>query len=213
MSLLDTFRSWPTGQFKPDTLRRWMSGLKSRLPSGSTSRRSPELVPALAAIVLLLAAGVQFAMPATLDLPNVPRTKPASVQDAASVAPQAYQAVLAHPIFAPDRAPPPAEAASAGNLNGVEVLGTAIAGNRMAALVRESDGTFARVKVGDEIEGWKLLSIAPQELVFDRNGEHRSLSVDVDKLKAQARSNPGLKAGQQAPVSEPDDDEEDDSDE
>lgn len=92
---------------------------------------------------------------------------------------------MAHPIFAPDRAPPPAEADDASNLSGVEVLGTAIAGKNSAALVRDSEGTFTRVKVGEEIEGWKLVSIEPQLLVFDRNGERRTLNLDVARLKAQ----------------------------
>src|ERR1700761_7500441 len=78
MSLLDTFRSWPTGPFKPDTWRRWMSGSRSPRPSGSTSRRRPELVPALAAFLLLVAAGAQLAMPWSADLPVTPRAKGAA---------------------------------------------------------------------------------------------------------------------------------------
>jgi hypothetical protein len=164
-------------------------------------------------------------MPAALDLPKIPRAKvaaAASDDDAgaggAAPAPQ-YRAIMAHPIFAPDRAPPPAEAEASGNLSGVEVLGTAIAGKTAAAaLLRESDGTFARVKVGEEIEGWKLVSIAPDELVFDRNGERRSLEIDVEKLKASAPK-AGARAGMpgatgtQAPISESSDDDEDDDDE
>lgn len=205
-----------------------MSGLRSPRPSGSASRLSPELVPAILAVVLLAAAGAQFAMPAALDLPRVAHAKPAKTASAdddddsagpAAPARPAYRAIMAHPIFAPDRAPPPAEAEASSNLSGVEVLGTAIAGKTAAAaLLRESDGTFARVKVGEEIEGWKLVSIAPDELVFDRNGERRSLQVDTEKLKASAPKagvRPGMpgQVGSQAPIGESSDDEEDDDDE
>lgn len=192
-----------------------MSGLRSRLPSGSPSRRSPELLPAAAAVVLLIAAGVQFALPSEVELPAVPRVHAAQAQEAAAVTPLLYRTVMAHPIFAPDRTPPPAEVEASGSLNGVEVLGTAIAGSKAAAaLLREADGTFTRVRVGEEIEGWKLVSISKEALVFDRNGERRSLSVDISKLKAQASANGNKTGTTQAPISGNDDDEEeDDSDE
>jgi hypothetical protein len=147
----------------------------------------------MAAIVLLLAAGAQFAMSSGLDLPKVPRA--AAHADAADARPViAYRAIMAHPLFAADRTPPEAEV-DAGNLNGVEVLGTAIAGKNSAALVRDSDGTFTRVKAGEEVEGWKLVSIEPQQLVFDRNGERRTLIIDVARLKTQAPSDGKTKPG------------------
>ncbi len=165
----------------------------------------------MATILLVMAAGLQLAMPWSLDLPVVPRAKAAAVQEAERAPPAAYRAVMAHPIFAPDRAPPPAEAEDAGNLSGVEVLGTAIAGRTAAAaLLRESDGTFSRVRIGEDIEGWKLVSITPAELVFDRNGERRSLTVDVERLKQTKASGPGAK--EQTPISEPADDSDDSDD-
>jgi hypothetical protein len=169
-----------------------------------------------AAIVLGLAAAAQFALPSEAAMPDVPKHKPAPVApEAARPAMQIYAAVMAHPIFAPDRAPPPTEAEEAGNLSGVEVLGVAIAGkDRAAALLRDSDGSYVRLKSGEEIEGWKLVSIAPEELVFDRNGEKRSLNVDAEKLKSQqtTATGPGARNGVQAPISEPSDDDSDDSD-
>jgi len=166
--------------------------------------------------VLLLAAALQFVLPSEAELPAVPPVRPIQ-QQAEAATPRLYRAVMAHPIFAPDRAPPPAEVEASGSLNGVEVLGTAIAGNKAAAaLLREADGTFMRVRVGEEIEGWKLVSIAKEELVFDRNGERRSLSVDVSKLKAQAATDKKTGIGtEHAPISgnDDDDEEEDDSDE
>lgn len=121
----------------------------------------------------------------------------------------AYNAIMAHPIFAPDRAPPPAEADAAGNLSGVEVLGTAIAGKVSAALVRDADGEFNRLKIGEAIDGWKLVSITPTELVFDRNGERRSLAIT-----AMAPTRPGMttKMGAAGTASSPTSDDSDDSD-
>ena len=144
-------------------------------------------------MLLVVAAGAQFVLPSQAALPERHRKAATQQQEDASEqprpAPAAYSAIMAHPIFAPDRAPPPAEAEDAGNLNGVEVLGTAIAGNdAAAALVRDTDGSFRRVKMGEEIAGWKLVAIEPKQLVFDRNGERRTLDLDVARLKSQPAS-------------------------
>src|SRR3954454_8643729 len=116
MSLLDTFRSLPTGRLKLGTLPQWMSGSKFRLPSGLVSRRSPELLPAVVTVALFMAAGVQMAIPSTVDLPQetsmAPRPLPAAFVPAA----REYPVVLAKPIFAPDRAPVILQAQTAGNL-------------------------------------------------------------------------------------------------
>lgn len=166
----------------------------------------------MAAIVLLLAVGLQFALPATASLPAFVRQAPPGAIPAVEpvrVAVTAYNAIMAHPIFAPDRAPPPTEADEAGNLGGVEVLGTAIAGKVSAALVRDTDGEFTRLKIGEEIDGWKLVSINPTELVFDRNGERKSLAVT-----ATAPTRPGLntKLGTAGAASTSSTDDSDDSD-
>jgi hypothetical protein len=168
----------------------------------------------MAAIVLALAAVLQVVLPSSTTLPDRPKLALRETGEAVATAPvRAYPGVLAHPIFAPDRAPPPAEAETAGNLSGVEVLGTAIAGKAAAAaLVRDSDGTISRVKIGEDIDGWKLVSIAPSELTFDRNGERRSLTVDISAPKSMG---PGAtKMGTSKPASQDDssDDSDDDSD-
>jgi hypothetical protein len=150
-------------------------------------------LPAAAAIVLVLAAVAQFAMPSAASLPPIARSAPPAAASAAPMRPVTYAAIMAHPIFAPDRAPPPAEAEDeSGNLNGVSVLGTAIAGRTAAAaLVRDSEGEITRVKVGEEVEGWKLVAINKAQLTFDRNGEQRTLGVDTSKPVVRRPGVPG----------------------
>jgi hypothetical protein len=80
-------------------------------------------------------------------------------------------------------------------------------------LLRDSGGEITRIKVGEVIDGWKLLSIAPQELVFDRNGERRSLTVDIT---APTKTGPGGAVGAAnhpgaAAASDSSDDSDDDS--
>jgi len=172
----------------------------------------------MASVVLLLAVGLQFALPSGATLPEVVRRPAAAAAPAIEpvrAALNTYNAIMAHPIFAPDRAPPPVEDDEAGNLAGVEVLGTAIAGKVSAALIRDADGEFTRLKIGEDIDGWKLVSINPKELVFDRHGERKSLVVT-----ATAPARPGMNtkmgtAGAASSSSNNDDsdDSDDDSDE
>ena len=206
MSLLDTFRSLPTGRLKLGTLPQWMSGSRFRLPSGLVSRRSPELIPAVVTVALLVVAGVQMAIPSSVNLPEEAVVAPKPLPAALAPAARDYPAVLAKPIFAPDRAPVILQAQTAGNLSGFEVLGTAIAGTVSAALVRDATGRIIRVKPDAILQGWRVVSIDRAQLIFDRDGERRSLAVTAVAPRAGA-VNPQLSATK----SNSDDDDDSDS--
>jgi hypothetical protein len=206
MSLLDTFRSLPTGRLKLGTLPQWMSGSKFQLPSGLVSRRSPELIPAVVTVALLMLVGVQMAIPSTVDLPQEAVVTPQRSVAALEPTGHEYPTVLAKPIFAPDRAPVILQAQTAGTLAGFEVLGTAIAGSVSAALVRDATGRIIRVKPDAILQGWRLVSIDRAQLIFDRDGERRSLAVTAAAPRAGA-VNPQLAATKSTS-----DDHDDDSD-
>jgi hypothetical protein len=148
------------------------------------SRRSPELLPAAATVVLVLAAGLQMAMPSSAALPEDSVLAPRRAPEPAEPVARSYPAVLASPIFAPDRAPVTLQAQTAGNLSGYEVMGTAIAGNVSTALVRDTTGRIIRVKPDAILQGWRLVSIDRTQLLFDRDGEQRALVIDMTRAKA-----------------------------
>lgn len=172
-----------------------MSGLKSRLPSGLVSKRNPEVFPALAVVILLMAAGLQIAIPSSADLPQstAPAARPAPEPVDPGV--REYPAILQRPIFAPDRAPVLLQAQASGNLSGYEVLGTAIAGPVSAALIRDTTGRIIRVKPDAILQGWRLVSIDRTQLLFDRDGERRALTVSAT---APVRQGPATKLGSAA---------------
>jgi hypothetical protein len=118
-----------------------------------------------------------------------------------------YAAVLQRPIFAPDRAPIVLQATATGNLNGIEVLGTAIAGSVSAALVRDNMGRIMRVKPDAILQGWRLVSIDRTQLLFDRGGERRTIAVTA----APARSGINPQLATSASKSSNDDDDDDSS--
>lgn len=142
-------------------------------------------------------------MPSSTDLPENSALAPRRAQEPAEPVTQNYPATLARPIFAPDRAPVLLQAQSAGNLGGYEVLGTAIAGTTSAALVRDATGRIVRVKPDAILQGWRLVSIDRTQLVFDRDGERRSLTVSAT-APARAAVN-GAQAGSPARASSDDD--------
>jgi hypothetical protein len=128
-------------------------------------------------MLLLLAAGLQMAMPSAANLPEDSPLAPRRAPEPVLPAPQSHLAVLARPIFAPDRAPILLQAQTAGTLSGYDVLGTAIAGNVSTALVRDTTGQVVRVKPDAILQGWRLVSIDRTQLIFDRDGERRTLAV------------------------------------
>lgn len=162
----------------------------------------------LATTVLLVAVAFQIAMPPSVELPRNSAVAPRQPVALAAPTAKSYPAVLARPIFAPDRAPVVLQAPSAGNLAGFEVLGTAIAGKTSAALLRESSGRIIRIKPDDVIQGWHLVSIERAQLTFDRDGERRLLAVTAVAPKTGV--NPQLAASHSSSSSD-DDDEDDDS--
>jgi hypothetical protein len=193
MSLLDTFRSLPNARRKLATLPRWMSGSKFQLPSGLISRRNPELLPAIAALALFFIAGFQMTLPASVALPDDVVLAPRRVPEPSQPLAASYASILARPVFAPDRAPVTVEAQPSGNLSGFEVLGTAVAGNVSTALVRDTTGRILRIKPDEILQGWRLVSIDRMQLIFDRDGERRALSVDMSGARA-GRAN-GVRMG------------------
>jgi hypothetical protein len=145
-------------------------------------------------------------VPSSVSLPQVAARTPQRIAETVAPIARAYPAVLARPIFAPDRAPVILSAPSGGNLNGFEVLGTAIAGNVSAALVRDAMGRVFRMKPDAILQGWRLVSIDRTQLVFDREGEKRTLAVSALAPRPGA-ANPQLAASHSSS-----DDDDDDSD-
>jgi hypothetical protein len=154
--------------------------------------------------LLVVAAGLQMVMPSSASLPDRPVMPPRRVAAADAPLARSYPAVLARPIFAPDRAPVILSAPTGGSLSGFEVLGTAIAGNVSAALVRGPMGRVLRVKPDETLLGWRLVSIERTQLTFDRDGERRTLAVTAATPRPGA-ANPQL-ATSHASNSDDDDD-------
>ena len=105
--------------------------------------------------------------------------------------PDAYPAILARPIFAPDRRPPPPPAPPAPPVvplpppppdpfASVQITGlfTGPSGGVLARV----EGKMRRVKIGQSIGAWKLETIEGREATFKQGDQERKLSLAYAKL-------------------------------
>ena len=166
----------------------WIADLKSRYrmaaPPLRTERRV-ELVLLLLTLIVLLQ--LLWFLVGRLSTPSIDPLPPAA--DSIRVAALASGATVSssdslrlqtRPLFWPDRRPvaqvsaAPEErtgegAAPARSLNNLELTGVFGGGDSGGAIVTYK-GERQRLLVGDEIDGWTLQSVAPDEVVFTSAG-------------------------------------------
>jgi hypothetical protein len=159
--------------------------LKSLRPSNFLNRRNPELIPVLATALLLVAAGLQLALPSATALPEPSDLAPRRAREPAEPAVPNYPEILRNPIFAPDHKPDASVEPPAGGMGDFTVLGIATASDGTAtALVKSPDGTIARVRPGEDMGGWKLVAVELNALTFEHNGERHILPLEKKPVAA-----------------------------
>lgn len=102
--------------------------------------------------------------------------------------PDAYPAILARPMFAPDRRPPPPPAPPVvpppppppDPFASVQITGlfTGPSGGVLARV----EGKIRRVKIGQSIGAWKLETVEGREATFKQGEQERKLSLAYAKL-------------------------------
>lgn len=131
----------------------------------------------MATAVLTAAAGLQLVLPSSTVLPPPSELAPRHPREPQASPVPEYPAILNTPIFAPDRKPDESAVPVAGGMNGFEVLGIATAGDAATAVVREPTGMVQRLKPGEQVQGWVLVSVELHQLTFERNKERRVLML------------------------------------
>ena len=156
--------------------------------------RENAVTPILAGGVLVLIAGLQLLLPGASPPPGAiglaaRRERPVNVPPLLE-----YAAILASPIFTPDRRPGAAGGPSdtgGGTLAGYAALGAAT-GRGLATGVVSSPGAGAKtLRRGDILDGWRLVAVDRTQLTFERNGTRRTLVVGAP---AEAPVQPGAQA-------------------
>jgi hypothetical protein len=119
---------------------------------------------------------------------------------------RSLSATLQRPLFAPSRRPPPAEAAPIARVEEpaaplppppqptVVLVGTLIDAQGPQAILRSgNDNKDKRVRVGDDVSGWKIKDIDDRHLTLAL--DDRTFSVDLFPEKANLVQNTGMAQG------------------
>jgi type II secretory pathway component PulC len=152
----------------------------------------------LGAVVFLevTQAGSETASVPAATSPPAARVGDAEGQDAAySLAPlQKFSEVTARPLFSQGRRPPPAARQATDSPIGSWVLhGIIISKGVSAALVEHGKPvTLSSVGVGQDIEGWTVVSIASDQVVLQSSGRQESLKLYSEESDEQPA--PGVPA-------------------
>lgn len=155
--------------------------------------KARNVIMALVTLDALLAAALLWAnLQGPGDLPTVPaRVLPPDHGNAvvASHVPPPlaeFAEISERPLFVTTRRPLPITAAAPAAVQSVVaarplqviVLGVIVSGEHKLALLRIDNATQSRVVAeGDEIEGWKVVSITAQNIVIRGNGAEREIAV------------------------------------
>jgi hypothetical protein len=156
-------------------------------------------------LVLLL----QFALPSAAALPEATGLAPRMPPLPGGVPELNHPVILTRPLFAPDRKPVAVPGAG-GGIDGYQVIGIAISAERATVIMRAPNGKMQRVLYGGQLMGWRLVSVDRRQIVFDKAGEQRTLTLGARIAAAQ----PGVRTAQIARTptvtTTSDEDEEDD---
>ncbi|HEY2178328.1 MAG TPA: hypothetical protein VGH15_07075 [Caulobacteraceae bacterium] len=153
-------------------------------------------MPVLAVGGLILALVLQLFLPSGAAAPEASsvaarRPRPLVVPPLPE-----YAAILAKPIFAPDRKPGAGDlsATSGGELAGYAALGAAVGHGVAAAVVSGPSGSIRTVHAGDVVEGWRVVAVESGKLTFDRNGVRHTLVVGAPAEAITKAATPAAEA-------------------
>jgi hypothetical protein len=119
--------------------------------------------------------------PADVRLPKVAHIALPSVQ-------ADYPALMAAPIFAPDRKPDKSDSATADQSRELVLVGVGSAGNKSVASIRDAEGVTQRVITGGTIQGWRLVSTEKDQVTVEKNGLQRTIALTPGQAVAMPAS-------------------------
>ena len=118
------------------------------------------------------------ALPPEIKIPSV--EAPAGTGSASD-----FASILARPVFAPDRRPPPPPAPPAPTpppdpLANIQIQGIFSGAN--AGILARVEGKVRRIKVNETVGPWTLKSIEGRDVTFGQGEETRKLRLDYARL-------------------------------
>jgi general secretion pathway protein N len=111
-----------------------------------------------------------------------------------------YAAILASPIFAPDRRPGAPEGSSgngAGSLSGYAAIGAVAGGGSATAVITVPGGGIKTLRRGEEVDGWRLVGVDRTQAYFEHNGVRHALVIGAPPMAPTGP--PATAAGPETP--------------
>lgn len=168
--------------------------LKSQLRSYLPRRGEPAWLPAAASVALVVLLGVHLSLPHGHVLPQTGMLAPRQLPQVAVQPVPQYQALFAHPLFAPDRRGGAQESAQAGGADH-QLIGIASRRGLRLALVRTPQGEALTLRTGARMANWRVTDIGRDRIVLDRSGERKVLTLGPDTAPVPGRQADGNPAG------------------
>ena len=151
--------------------------MKSRYVLPRPNRADGTAVPAACAGVLVMLAGLQFALIGNAPLPEASVIGGGVRVDMPQIAGQALPEGLAGTsIFSPERTQAATSAATAAPLGGYSIAGTVRVGRRTLAVVQAPTGAILRQPVGAMIAGWRVRALGPDGALLQRGSERMTVA-------------------------------------
>jgi hypothetical protein len=135
--------------------------------------------PVALCVALGLGVIVQFVLPWNDPLPPASPLASRRPRPVTIPAPGQYPVILGAPIFSPDRKPgeDTGSAPGANALDAYTALGVATGRGLATALIKGPGAGPQLIRLGQELEGWKLVGLDRQKLTFERNGARHVLAI------------------------------------
>jgi hypothetical protein len=130
--------------------------------------------------ILVLMVVLQAALPGASPPDRAAGLAPRRTRPFAPPQTPDYPAILAAPLFAPDRKPGPDDDGSAAggpSMAGYAALGVATSRTAAAAVLSTPAGKVVTLRRGEVVDGWTLTDLTPTRLTFEQKGARHELDV------------------------------------
>lgn len=142
-----------------------------------------DAAPALLSAALALGLLVQALAPpppaapatAVLASPHRGRARPPAVAEPATIPP--YAVILARPLFSPSRSASGAAAPDAAPAGTFALVGLATEGSAASAAIRTPSGLVHSLRLGEALEGWKLVAVGADRAVLRQGDAVQSIRL------------------------------------
>lgn len=162
-------------------------------------------------LIVGTAAALAVAVPVALLWPQAPELHEQAARSVTALPPVSLAltgAVTAAPLFNPDRSPTPASGADAAGGAAAPappappptLVGIAAGKGGAVVLLKTAGGETVQAAAGEEIEGWRVVSIARDHALVEQGGRRENLGFDFNNKPLPAA---GPSAGPPVPPPSP----------